>query len=77
MKHALAIWLETQKDSKVYSFKQELSCHPDSAAQWRVCRVYTFGGEHWAGMFGGSCPETRVKRGMYVFCPNRSVDCFV
>lgn len=67
VKHALAIWLKTQKDPKVYCFKQELSCHSDSAAQWRVCWVYTLGGEHRAGMFGGSCSETWVKRGMYVF----------
>lgn len=64
LKHALAVWLKTQKDSKVYCFKQELSCHTDSASQWRVCWVYTLSGEHWTGMFGGSSPETRVKRGM-------------
>lgn len=75
VKHALAIWLKTQKDSKVYCFKQELSCHSDSAAQWRVCWVYTFGGEHWAGMFGGSSSATWVKRGMYVFSCNTSADC--
>lgn len=67
VKHALAIWLKTQKDSKVYGFKQELSCHSDSASQWGVCWVHTFGGKHWTGMSGGSRPEARVKRGMFAF----------
>lgn len=75
VKHALAIWPKTQTDSKVYCFKQELSCHTDSASQWRVCWVYIICGEHWTGMFGGSSPETRVKRGMYVFSFNTIADC--
>lgn len=65
LKHALAIWLKTQKNSKVYCLKQELSGHPHSVAQWWICWVYSFCGEHRPGMFGGSCTETGVKRGMY------------
>lgn len=73
--HALAIRPETQKDSEVHRVEQELSCHSDSAAQWRVCRVHTVGGEHRTGMFGGSSPETGVKRGMCAVSSNTSTDC--
>lgn len=58
MQHAPAIWPKTQEDPEVYCFKQELPCHSDPAAQWRVCGVHALGGEHRAGMFGGSCTET-------------------
>lgn len=73
-KYAPAVWLKTQKDSEVYCFKQELSCHPDSAAQWGVCWVHAVGGEHRPGMFGGGCTETWIKRGMYAFSATSS-DC--
>lgn len=75
VQHAPTIWPKTQEDPEVYCFKQELPCHSDPAAQWRVCGVHALGGEHRAGMFGGSCTETWVKRGMCVFSANTSGDC--
>lgn len=75
VQHAPTIWPKTQEDPEVYCFKQELPCHSDPAAQWRVCWVHALSGEHRAGMFGGSCTETWVKRGMCVFSGHTSGDC--